>query len=517
MIWLALPRALALDEVTVELGASLNESAATDAYKLDVCSFDQPTTLLGFGADVVAEGDETVRVVAYEWVGGDLWELRHDAGAWALDAGDGLQSVADLAWDFEAGSVWAVGLYLDVGFVGYNYGDVGLQSFSWGSCGGIVFSGSGDTPALPDLIEQVPSENTYRYDLTLLVQVDADLDGYGELDDCDDADPAVHPDADERCNGRDDDCNEIVDDEIVDVTYYLDADEDGYADEAGPSLVTCSDPDPGYTVVVGDCDDTDAAAFPGAEEICDGSDDDCDSVVDEGIFEYWFWPDADGDGFGDGTFLPEATCESERAGMVWNDKDCDDAAPEVNPLGVETCDQRDEDCDNLVDEDFPLTNYWPDADGDGFGDLHAVTELRCDVPTGFVAESSDCDDDDADRFPGATEQCNGLDDDCSGTIEPDENADGDGDGALDCADCDAADPTVFPGAPEACDGTDHDCDGAARTDCAEPPATTDPPVGGDKEGDDASEEATCGGCATGSSGPGLGWLLLPLLGARRRR
>jgi hypothetical protein len=379
-----------------------------------------------------------------------------------------------------------------------------------------VFSGSGDTPVLPESIESLPSSETYRFDLELLVQVDADLDGWGELDDCDDTDPAVHPEAAERCNGRDDDCDHAVDEEVVDVTYYLDADGDGWADEAGPSITTCADPEPGYTVVVGDCDDADSAAFPGADETCDGSDDDCDGFADEGLFEFWYWPDADGDGFGDFSVLPEATCVDSLAGKVTNDLDCDDASADVHPLGVETCDQRDEDCDGLVDEDFALTDLWPDADGDGFGDRFVPAEARCDAPADLVADGTDCDDADAARFPGAPEVCNGADDDCDGLIDADEANDSDGDGALDCADCDIADPTVFPGAPEACDGRDHDCDGAARTDCAEPTAPAPEPTGGEEDDEVGLEGAACGGCATGSA-PGPALLALAALAIRRRR
>ncbi len=500
---------------TVELGSLAAEAAARDAYKLDVCAFSQAVTLTTFSPWLDASGGEILHAVAYRWTGGNTWNLEYDGGEWVPDADVGHQDF-DVSWEFEAGSTWAIGLWIGADAVGYGYGDVGLQEFSWGTCGGIVFSASGDTPILPAEIHDDPGAETYRFNLTLEVPADNDLDGYSELIDCDDADPAVHPEAAERCNGRDDDCDETIDEEVADVTYWLDADADGYADADGPSVVSCEDPEPGYTVIVGDCDDNNAAAFPGAAEVCDDADNDCDAEEDEGMFEYWFWPDADADGFGDPSFQPESTCENSREGMVWNDRDCDDTDAGVAPETVELCDQIDQDCDGLIDEDFPLVDHWPDADGDGYGDVFAAAEARCDVsPAGYVPEASDCADDDATRFPGAPEECNGVDDDCSGTIDEDENVDSDADGVLDCGDCAPNDNTVFPDAPEACDGVDHNCDGAPRADCEG--STTGPTTTGPAdEPNDVVGTGACAGCNGANGTPGLVWLGAFALLARRR-
>ena len=135
--------------------------------------------------------------------------------------------------------------------------------------------------------------------------------------------------------------------------------------------------------------------------------------------------------------------------------DCDDTDPEVHPGADEVCNDVDDDCDGLVDED-----------GDGVeGGLCPPTDADDD---GYP-DDEDCDDTDPDVFPGADEECNGIDDDCDGEI--DEDTDLDGDGVSDCADgdgdgwsgdqgdCDDTDPDVSPDEGEECDGIDNDCDG----------------------------------------------------------
>ncbi|MBK7876945.1 MAG: HYR domain-containing protein [Planctomycetes bacterium] len=95
--------------------------------------------------------------------------------------------------------------------------------------------------------------------------------------DCDDSRSSVHPGAQETCNGLDDDCDVQVD-EGVRLTFHRDADGDGFGD---PSLTTlaCSAP-PGFVADATDCDDVNGAVHPGAQELCNGIDDDCDLQVD---------------------------------------------------------------------------------------------------------------------------------------------------------------------------------------------------------------------------------------------
>ncbi len=96
--------------------------------------------------------------------------------------------------------------------------------------------------------------------------------------DCDDTDAMVFPGADERCNGVDSDCDGSVD-EDSDMPWYPDSDGDGFGRSDSP-LTGCAPPS-GYVRDMTDCDDSNAAAFPGAVEVCNAIDEDCDSTIDE--------------------------------------------------------------------------------------------------------------------------------------------------------------------------------------------------------------------------------------------
>ena len=171
-----------------------------------------------------------------------------------------------------------------------------------------------------------------------------------------------------------------------------------------------------------DCDDDDPNNFPGNTESCDGADNDCDGQVDNGVLLSGFL-DNDGDGYG-AADQPLEGCEYGVNGFVENSEDCDDASAEVNPDAVEVCDDQDNDCDELVDDDDDSLdigttgNWYVDADEDGYG-LDGEPVMSCDPPAGYSADNTDCDDDNSARYPGADEICDGLDNDCDSSTTED--------------------------------------------------------------------------------------------------
>jgi hypothetical protein len=175
-----------------------------------------------------------------------------------------------------------------------------------------------------------------------------------------------------------------------------------------------------------------------------------------------FYADADGDGWGAGP--PSEACEAPE-GFAHLLGDCDDGRADVRPNLVDDCDGRDSDCDGSIDEDANLYTWFGDGDGDGFGGPISIE--MCTAPLGFVDNDLDCDDADADVWPGAAERCNRLDDDCDNQVPVDE-LDHDLDGASGCeGDCDDLDPARSPTAIEVCNGLDDDCDGALPADEAD--------------------------------------------------
>ena len=194
---------------------------------------------------------------------------------------------------------------------------------------------------------------------------DRDEDGYGDpgtseqacvqpdgyvLDatDCDDVNARVNPAADEVCNGWDDDCDQEVDEGVPTFTYYQDQDGDGYG-VSDVSEVTCGAPPVGFVTMGGDCDDTDPEIHPGAEDVCNGVDDDCDGSTDGDGSMTTYYEDADGDGFGlDDTAY--VTCSTPLPGHITIGGDCDDQDPAVHPDAEDVCNGVDDDCDGVIDE-----------------------------------------------------------------------------------------------------------------------------------------------------------------------
>ncbi len=114
------------------------------------------------------------------------------------------------------------------------------------------------------------------------VLTDGDGDGVTMQEgDCDDSNQDVYPGATEICNGQDDNCDGAIDEGLT-ATHYFDGDDDGWGN-AEDSTVLCIGTDESYVPEAGDCDDANPASYPGAEEICDGQDNDCNGQVDDGL------------------------------------------------------------------------------------------------------------------------------------------------------------------------------------------------------------------------------------------
>ena len=346
--------------------------------------------------------------------------------------------------------------------------------------------------------------------------VDADRDGFGDHDmpleacagragfvpeggpdDCDDADLSVNPGQVEICDGRDNDCDDgTTDADGRPVQWFADLDGDGFGSRAS-GIVTSCEPPAGHSLRDTDCDDDDAGRHPAAAEMCNGIDDDCNGVADfeiaPGDFE-----DDDGDG------LVDVAC-----GALGTD--CDDRDASAGPGTAESCDGRDNDCDERVDEGAVDRSWFADVDGDGFGtdaDPENPTIRSCVPPPGYVGNADDCADRDAARRPGASETCNTRDDDCDGAVDeggvcgcPAGRRDCDGDGSCEtdvrndiahCGACGAACALASSAEAMACRGGRcevarcapgrGDCDGFPANGCET--STTD-------------DWMNCGGCEVG--------------------
>lgn len=190
-------------------------------------------------------------------------------------------------------------------------------------------------------------------DTGLVSTIDADADGVTAAEgDCDDNDPSVHPEATEECNGLDNDCDGLVDQSFNTQNnldkWYWDADLDGYGRDT--VIYVCPGTD-GWSERSNDCNDDDASVYPGAEEICDGQDNSCNSLVDDAdplVRAPLMYKDSDGDGYGsDATY----TCETE--GYTSIQGDCNDNSSAINPGILEiSMDLIDQDCDGRDVQDF---------------------------------------------------------------------------------------------------------------------------------------------------------------------
>ncbi len=265
--------------------------------------------------------------------------------------------------------------------------------------------------------------------------LDGDGDGYGDSKkttfacappkgyakqggDCDDTNKEIHPGAKEKCNKKDDNCNYFIDEGITQNIFYKDNDGDGYGSQS--TVKDCIAPT-GFVSLTGDCNDNNSAINPGATEVCNEVDDNCNGFKDEGLTKKVYFKDNDGDGYGGPAWQQACTAPK---GYVENAGDCNDYNKMIHPKATEQCNGADDDCNGIKDDNLKLITIYKDNDGDGFASKNALSQKNCKVPVGWTVP-----------------------------------VDADGNGSYDW-DCDDSDVTVYPGAPTKCgDGKDNNCDG----------------------------------------------------------
>ena len=243
--------------------------------------------------------------------------------------------------------------------------------------------------------------------------LDADHDGASPSGglcgavDCNDADAGRNPFKKENCfDGIDNNCTLTVDyDDPWCKTVCVDGDGDGHFP------VICGGDDP---------KDADATVYPGAPELCDDKDNNLNLTVDEGCTRYTYYRDRDADGYGDPSYTTLSSFTTPPAGFLADNQDCSDWNAAIHPGAFDGCgDAVDNDCDGTPDPGCPTFTYFMDNDNDGYGDPNQpfVTTLTDPVAGGASANNLDCNDTTYWINPGATEECDWVDNDCDGVID----------------------------------------------------------------------------------------------------
>jgi len=259
--------------------------------------------------------------------------------------------------------------------------------------------------------------------------------------------------------------------------YYLDQDGDGYgtSDPAFVPRKACTPPQ-GYAALTGDCNDFDASIHPGAAEMCDQKDNNCDGKIDENVVYQSYCEDKDGDGHG----LPGGAMKRDCApspGFGDCGGDCNDSNATVYPGAPEICDNRDNNCNTLVDE--------------GVRGSCGVGWCRRDA----IGCTTVCT-----TGPPRAELCNLFDDDCDGVVDNGSDADLCGGPGLRCVQ-----GMCVPAAPGTGAGGTSGSTGGPSSDAGRGTV-------------DATSASGCSIAGSRVSGEGASWLaVLMAAGALRRR
>jgi hypothetical protein len=294
--------------------------------------------------------------------------------------------------------------------------------------------------------------------------------------------------------------------------WYQDSDNDQYGNPLR-GRNACNQP-AGAVSNNSDCDDSSSAVNPTAPEYCNGVDDNCNGTIDESsaVNATTWYLDNDQDGYGNGSRSTVA-CTAP-AFSVADNTDCNDNNAAISPAAQEVCDSAnvDEDCDGNADNNDAsatgTSTFYANADGDGYASMTS-TMMLCDATTAYPSATmgTDCNDASASIYPGATETCDGVDQDCDGTADDGalqtyyQDSDGDGFGnasvsttapcvsapvgyRLDRTDCNDTSVNIQPYAYDMpSDAIDSDCDGATTGRVSYSNATV---------GDDTSTTVTAG-------------------------
>jgi hypothetical protein len=213
----------------------------------------------------------------------------------------------------------------------------------------------------------------------------------------------------------------LADECVTKTTYYRDNDGDGYGNPA-VSVAACTQP-AGYVTNNTDCDDITTDVNPDDNDgdgysTCEGDCDDTDASINPA--------DKDGDGYlnscagindCDDNDASKNPRDLDNDGYSSCDGDCDDANDAIYPGAAEACNGIDDDCDGQVDEGLTQYTYYTDGDGDGYGTASTITSCSNTAPQGYASRGGDCKDANAAINPGATEVCDGIDNDCDGMTD----------------------------------------------------------------------------------------------------